>query len=298
MTGKVQPAFLPSVHRGVASSAGGALCRLALPPAPCPTSLAAALLATCREGGQRLLSTQGEHMAIEASASPPPRLPSASEHRPLLKGQTPSSSSQPASSPPMPQPFFPPLPRPKHRRGGSGSGSSPEGGSPKAAAAAAGGKHRKGSKQDLGEEEEDICPTCLDPYTGGCWQLGATQQRLLRPPAGAGTAAAEKVAARQLVAGSAPAQFFRAAGRTAPYPVHACWWQPWNPCDLSTAICPHACLSLYSSMHALTAPATLRRARPRPCRLQRTTQRCSPAAATPSTCPACTNGWSARRRAR
>lgn len=118
-----------------------------------------------REGGQRLLSTQGEHMAIEASASPPPRLPSASEHRPLLKGQTPSSSSQPASSPPMPQPFFPPLPRPKHRRGGSGSGSSPEGGSPKAAAAAAGGKHRKGSKQDLGEEEEDICPTCLDPYT-------------------------------------------------------------------------------------------------------------------------------------
>ncbi|KAL4432534.1 hypothetical protein ABPG77_000471 [Micractinium sp. CCAP 211/92] len=119
-----------------------------------------------REGGQRLLSTQGEPLTIEASASPSPRLPSASEHRPLLKGQAPSSSAQPAASPPMPPPFFPPPPRPKHRRGSSGSGSSPEGGSPKAGTAAASSKPaRKGSRLHLGEEEEDICPTCLDPYT-------------------------------------------------------------------------------------------------------------------------------------
>lgn len=169
--GEVQPALLLCwCLRGALPplplAAPGATWLLVLPV----LNLTALLLTLCREGGQRLLSTQGEHLAIEASASPPPRLPSASEHRPLMKGQASSSSTQPQSSPPMPQPFFPPPPRPKHRRDGSGGdGSSPEGGSPKAMAMAAGGNQRKGSRLNMGEEDEDICPTCLDPYTGACW---------------------------------------------------------------------------------------------------------------------------------
>ncbi|PRW57997.1 E3 ubiquitin- ligase [Chlorella sorokiniana] len=141
-----------------------------------------------REGGQRLLSAHQEALGIEASASPP-RLPlrataplpteagAASESGPLLKGRGPSSSSSslPSSLPPMPLPFFPP---PRHGRQGSagsqhgsGGGSGGNGGggnggeSPPAGASPTKQKGKGGSKLSLLEDSEDICPTCLDPYT-------------------------------------------------------------------------------------------------------------------------------------
>ncbi|KAL4858217.1 E3 ubiquitin-protein ligase [Chlorella vulgaris] len=129
------------------------------------------------EGGQRLLSAQQESssMGIEAAASPP-RLPSAGDRRmPVKGGQEPSSSacsSLPTASPPMPAPFFPTAARRHKRRvadverrsgSGSGDGSSPEGTSPKAGVS---GKGHKGSTSALStQDDEDVCPTCLDPYT-------------------------------------------------------------------------------------------------------------------------------------
>lgn len=137
-----------------------------------------------REGGQRLLSAHQEALGIEASASPP-RLPlrtsaalptsqaaAAGESGPLLKGHGPSSSSLPSSLPPMPLPFFPP---PRHARQGSagsqhgsggGGGNGGSGGeSPPPGASPTKQKGKGGSKLSLLEDSEDICPTCLDPYT-------------------------------------------------------------------------------------------------------------------------------------
>ena len=166
----------------------------------CPSLLAGhhpTTCAGCREGGQRLLSAQQESaaslgMGIEASASPP-RLPRSEERGALLKGQGPTSSSsgglQPAASPPMPPPFFPPAAR--HKSGGSGS---PGGGSPKA------GKQQQqqqqqqlqkdkgGSKLSLFEDDDDTCPTCLEPYTGAPAPRGAARRLTVLlhrlPPAG------------------------------------------------------------------------------------------------------------------
>lgn len=109
-------------------------------------------------------------MGIEASASPP-RLP-LNDRMPPLKGlasTSRSSSLQPSASPPMPQPFFP-APQPqRHKRSGSdgsrpgGGGGSPEGASPKA------GAKRSASGLSL-LDDDDVCPTCLDAYTGGTQQ--------------------------------------------------------------------------------------------------------------------------------
>lgn len=123
--------------------------------------------------GQQLLSTHQESLAIEAAASPHLPIGGTGEQGPLLKGHGPSSSSLPRPSPPMPPPFFPPTVRHKRggsdssRRGGGGGGSPmPAGASPKAAARPGGklGKADGGSRLSL-FEDEDICPTCLDPYT-------------------------------------------------------------------------------------------------------------------------------------
>ena len=162
----------------------------------------------CSEGGQRLLSVHQEasSLGIEASAASPPRLPmvGASERGPLLKGQGPSSSSrgslQPAASPPMPPPFFPAATRRHKRRssdasrhsGSASSASSPGGGgSPKAAGSGKGEVEGQGGLPLV--EDEDICPTCLDPYTGRwphlcvhllawhAWQIGSNRPPPQRP---------------------------------------------------------------------------------------------------------------------
>ena len=121
-------------------------------------------------------------VAIEAAGASPPRAPPPSaptdvpaEAGRLLKGQgsrSASSSLNPAASPPMPLPFFstvPPPPR-HQRRGGGGGGSgggSPAGGSPKGGGGGmATDKDGKGGSHLSLLEDEDMCPTCLEAYTG------------------------------------------------------------------------------------------------------------------------------------
>jgi hypothetical protein len=75
----------------------------------------------------------------------------------------------------MPQPFFPTAQPQQHKRSGSdssrpvcasGGGSTPEGASPKA------GAKRSASGLSL-LDDEDVCPTCLDAYTGAMqWSQG------------------------------------------------------------------------------------------------------------------------------
>jgi hypothetical protein len=198
MAGEPRRAVAPQQQPGSSCSyraaAGvGALC-LPVPPHRRARCFCAAVarwpspqhMPDCREGGQRLLSTQQESAAslglgIEASASPP-RLPRSEERGALLKGQGPASSSsgglQTAASPPMPPPFFPPAARHKHGGSGSPGGDSPAAGaSPKAGKQQQQDKDKGGSKLSLFEDDDDMCPTCLEPYTGGCacaaWLRGA-----------------------------------------------------------------------------------------------------------------------------